>query len=65
MKNLLVKIGKQSKKAFLSQIHSNKKILGNGNFILANFLILFIHGVIGPTFIGVLLFGSVAIFMLD
>ncbi len=25
MKNLLVKIGKQSKKAFLSQIHSNKK----------------------------------------
>ena len=25
MKNLLVKIGKQSKKAFLSQIHSDKK----------------------------------------
>ena len=26
------------------QIHSNKKILGNGYFILANFRILLIHG---------------------
>ena len=49
---------------FRSAKFTKKKILGNGYFILANFWILFIHGVIDPTFIGVLLFGNVAIFFL-
>ena len=47
------------------QIHSNKKILENGYFILANSRILFVHVVICTTFIGVTLFGSVAIVLLD
>ena len=44
---------------------SNTKILGNGHTILSNFLISFFNEVPGTSFIYVLLFGSVAIFLLD